>query len=53
MGTFYTRCVVENHIDRQRRTEVRVLVDTGSENTWIAERTLRSLGVALQKSATV
>ena len=49
MGTFYTECRVENHIERQRSVDARVLVDTGSENTWISEETLRALGVAPEK----
>ena len=50
MGTFYTDCVVANHVHRNRKTEVRkMLVDTGSECTWVAENTLRSIGVAPEK----
>ena len=49
MGTFYTQCVVENHIDRSRKETLRLLVDTGSENTWIAESTLGQLGISTEK----
>ena len=49
MGAFYTSCRVENH-DRQQSVEIpRVLVDTGSEYTWIAEKTLESIGIEREK----
>ena len=50
MGTFFTDCVVANHVHRGRTAEVRrVLVDTGSECTWIAESALRGIGVSPEK----
>jgi predicted aspartyl protease len=50
MGTFYTECGIEHHVHRQRRTRIqKLLVDTGSEATWIAERTLDRLGVTPEK----
>lgn len=50
MGTFHVDCVVANHVYRNRRIEVRrVLVDTGSEHTWIAEDALRKIGIAPEK----
>ena len=49
MGTFYTSCRIENH-DRKRRAEIRrLLVDTGSEYTWIGEELLESLGIHREK----
>jgi predicted aspartyl protease len=49
MGTFYTSCRVENH-DRKRRAEIRrLLVDTGSEYTWIGSKLLESLGIRREK----
>ena len=49
MGTFHTSCRVENH-DRKRSAEVpKLLVDTGSEYTWISEKTLESIGIIREK----
>ncbi|HZV36929.1 MAG TPA: retroviral-like aspartic protease family protein [Verrucomicrobiae bacterium] len=50
MGTFYTSCRVENHIDRKKSAEVsKVLVDTGAEFTWINGETLKKVGVKKEK----
>ena len=50
MGTFYSPCVVQNHSDRQRSARVpKLLVDTGSEYTWIPEALLHRIGVAREK----
>lgn len=50
MGTFYVDCLIENYADRERKVLVRrALVDTGSENTWIAEETLRKIGLVPEK----
>jgi hypothetical protein len=47
MGTFYTSCRIENHIDRDKSVEIpKVLVDTGPEFTWIDGETLSKIGVA-------
>ncbi len=36
MGTFHISCKIENTVRRERSAVVsKVLVDTGSENTWI------------------
>jgi predicted aspartyl protease len=52
MGTFYAECAVTNHIDRTRALEVTgILVDTGSENTWIAADSLLAIGVSPEKKA--
>lgn len=52
MGTFYTECAVATHQDRTREVSVtNILVDTGSENTWIDAATLRALGVQPEKKA--
>lgn len=49
MGTFYTSCRIENH-NRKRSAEIRrVLVDTGSEYTWVNEETLVALGIRREK----
>ena len=50
MGTFYTSCRVENHIDRKKSVEVpKVLVDTGAEFTWINAATLKKVGITKEK----
>jgi len=50
MGTFYTHCVVQNHVDRKRQFRIpKILVDTGSEYTWIPESTLKRIGVDREK----
>ena len=50
MGTFYTQCVVQNHTDRKKQYRVpKILVDTGSEYTWIPESTLERIGIAREK----
>src|SRR5690242_8105035 len=41
MGTFYVRCKIENHVDRSKSVVVpKLLVDTGSDYTWIPLRFL-------------
>ena len=46
MGTFYVGCKVENHKDPKRAAVVRkLLVDTGSEFTWLPGEILERIGV--------
>ena len=50
MGTFYTHCIVQNHVERKRQFRLpKVLVHTGSEYTWIPEATLERIGVDREK----
>jgi predicted aspartyl protease len=50
MGTFYTRCKIENSVDRSKAAVIpKLLVDTGSEYTWIAATTLEKLGIGREK----
>jgi len=50
METFYTNCKVENHVDRKRSVKIpKMLVDSGSEFTWIDSGALKKLGVAREK----
>jgi len=50
MGTIYIRCKVENITDRKRGAVVpKLLVDTGSDYTWIPASTLEKLGVEREK----
>ena len=46
MGTFYVGCKVENHRDPKRAAVVsRLLVDSGSEFTWIPAAVLEKVGI--------
>jgi predicted aspartyl protease len=50
MGAFYTRCKVENIVDRGKSAVLpKLLVDTGSEYTWIPATTLEKLGIQQEK----
>ncbi len=50
MGTFQVGCKVENHVDRTKAATVtRALVDTGSEYTWLPEKTLQKIGIKVEK----
>ena len=50
MGTFYVSCRIENISDRSRGTTLpRLLVDTGSEFTWVSKQTLEQLGIQREK----
>jgi predicted aspartyl protease len=50
MGTFYVSCRVENIAKRDRGADLpKLLVDTGSEYTWIPEATLKSLDIRREK----
>ncbi len=50
MGAFHTSCRVENHIDRSRFVRIpKLLVDTGSEYTWIPATKLEKIGVGREK----
>ena len=45
MGTFHVSCVIANHTRRQRTVRVsKLLVDTGSDYTWIPESALKKIG---------
>ena len=50
MGTFYTGAKIENISARAKGATVpRLLVDTGSEYTWVAGSTLEKLGIQREK----
>ncbi len=50
MGAFYTRCKIENAVDRAKPIIVpKLLVDTGREYTWIPTLTLEKLGINHEK----
>jgi hypothetical protein len=41
MGTFYAKCKIENPVDTTRSVVLqKLLVDTGSEFTWVPEKSL-------------
>lgn len=50
MGTFTTKCIISNHIHRNKKVVIpKILVDTGSEHTWIAETLLKKIGIIPEK----
>jgi predicted aspartyl protease len=50
MGTFFVRCKVENISERTRSALLsKMLVDTGSEYTWVPGTTLEKLGIQREK----
>lgn len=50
MGSFFTRCRIENIVDRGKSAIIsKALVDTGSEYTWIPATTLEKIGVQREK----
>ena len=50
MGTFFVSCRIENPVERSRSTLLpQVLVDTGSEYTWVPSTTLEQLGIPREK----
>jgi predicted aspartyl protease len=49
MGTFSTTCRIENHLDRSKTIDLQLMVDTGSESTWVSKRTLEKLGIRREK----
>ncbi|MFA5782469.1 MAG: retroviral-like aspartic protease family protein [Bacteroidales bacterium] len=50
MGTFYTNCKIENSVERSKGiTVMKLLVDTGSEHTWVSKKILEKLGINKEK----
>ncbi len=50
MGTFRIACKIANVADRERSAKVdRLLVDTGSDYTWLPGKTLEMIGVQREK----
>ena len=50
MGTFSVGCSIENNVHRAKKARVpKILVDTGSEFTWVSQRTLAKVGVQAEK----
>ena len=50
MGTFYTNCRVQHIVDRDKSAKIaNLLVDTGSEHTWLPAADLEALGIQKEK----
>ena len=49
MGLFYVGCKVENHRDGKSAVVPKMMVDTGSEFTWIDTKILERLGIERRK----
>lgn len=50
MGTFEVTCRVENHVDPSKSMRIaKLLVDTGSEHTWVPAARLEKIGVKREK----
>jgi len=50
MGTFSVGALIENHIDRKKSARIpKLLVDTGSEHTWLPCAILDKIGVSREK----
>ncbi len=50
MGTFHIKCKIENPVQRDRSVVVtKILVDTGSEYTWVSQASLERIGVKREK----
>ena len=50
MGEFHVRCTIQNSAERTKSAVIpKILVDTGSEFTWVPEATLEKLGIAREK----
>jgi predicted aspartyl protease len=50
MGTFSVRCKIENIVDRTKAVVLsKMLVDSGSEYTWVAATSLERIGIQREK----
>ena len=50
MGTFHIKCKVENVVNRTKSAVIpKMLVDTGSEYTWVSRQTLDKLDIEPEK----
>ena len=50
MGTFYTECIIENHVTRKKTIHIpKILVDTGSEYTWVHGELLKNININKEK----
>ena len=50
MGAFHVGAMIEIHTDRKKSVRInKLLVDTGSEHTWLPENVLDKIGVKREK----
>ena len=50
MGTFHTSCTIQHLVDRDQSVDVqKLLIDTGSEYTWVAADQLANIGIQREK----
>ena len=50
MGTFFVKCKIENVVNRDNAAIMpKMLVDTGSEYTWVTAATLEKIGINREK----
>ena len=50
MGIFTLGCLIKNHADRDKTVKIpRLMVDTGSEATWITRKHLEQIGIKPEK----
>ncbi len=50
MGTFTVGCLIKNHVDREKAVKIpRLMVDTGSDATWIARKLLEQIEIKAEK----
>ncbi len=50
MGTFYVSCEITSHSRREKSIRIpKLLVDSGSEYTWVSEALLRKIGIRPEK----
>ena len=50
MGTFTVGCLIKNHVDREKSVQIdRLMVDTGSEATWIPRSLLAQAEIKPEK----
>lgn len=53
MGTFNVGCLIRNHVNREKTVKIpRLMVDTGSEATWIPRKLLEQIEVKPEKRQT-
>jgi predicted aspartyl protease len=53
VGTFFTRCTLANPADWERSVTIqKLLVDTGTECTWVPAKALERIGIQRVKATT-
>jgi len=50
MGVFKGGCLIKNHVDREKSVQIpRLMVNTGSDATWIARKLLEQIEIKVEK----